>query len=293
MMRRTNFVCLLAIAILLPLVRARRAHALLAANGFLRIPERHRQGSGRPQRRKAAARAEIRLLRRSESRLSVGVAPGFPRPGSMRPAVPMPRCCDLTTRENRRPYSNPRSSPRKRLHSTPRTISTWERRRTAKSTRSLPTARKACSSSPRQNTSGRLAVDPQGDLFVATGDTGEVFVVTPDGKGQLFYQSHERHARSLAFDSKGNLLIGTEPDGLVLRVEITRKNPKAAPEAGSAFVVYETNKAEVTSLVTDADGNIYAASIGEKSTLAGNPAHSAGPGASDDHGDRHRGAAAP
>jgi hypothetical protein len=116
-----------------------------------------------------------------------------------------------------------------------------------------------------------LAVDPQGALYVATGDTGEVFVVTPDGKGQLFYQSRERHARSLAFDSKGNLLIGTEPDGLIVRVEIARKSPKAAPEAASSFVVYETNKAEVTSLVTDADGNIYAASIGDKSRSPGIP----------------------
>src|SRR5271170_6076866 len=116
-----------------------------------------------------------------------------------------------------------------------------------------------------------LAVDPQGALYVATGDTGEVFVVTPDGKGQLLYQSRERHARSLAFDSKGDLLIGTEPDGLIVRVEIARKTPKAAPEAGSSFVVYETNKAEVTSLVTDADGNIYAASIGDKSRAPGIP----------------------
>src|SRR5208282_5433743 len=91
-----------------------------------------------------------------------------------------------------------------------------------------------------------LAFDSQGMLFVATGDTGEVFVVSPDGKGRLFYQSRERHARSLALDSKGNLLIGTEPDGLVVRVEISRKNAKAAPDAGASFVVYETNKAEVT-----------------------------------------------
>ena len=116
-----------------------------------------------------------------------------------------------------------------------------------------------------------LAVDAQGALYVATGDTGEVFVVTPDGQGQVFYRSRERHARSLAFDSKGNLLIGTEPDGLLVRVEITRKSPKAGPEAGSSFVVYETNKAEVTSLVSDADGNIYAASIGDKSRSQGAP----------------------
>ncbi|MDR3722713.1 MAG: hypothetical protein P4L00_14035 [Candidatus Acidoferrales bacterium] len=116
-----------------------------------------------------------------------------------------------------------------------------------------------------------LAVDSQGALYVATGDTGRVFVVTPDGKGQIFYQSRERHARSLAFDSKGNLLIGTEPDGLVVRVEIVRKSPKASPEAGTSFVVYETNKAEVTSLVAGADGNIYAASVGDKVRSPGIP----------------------
>ena len=109
-----------------------------------------------------------------------------------------------------------------------------------------------------------LAVDSQGALFVATGDTGEVFVVTPDGKGQLFYQSKERHARSLAFDSKGNLLIGTEPDGLILRVKIVRTNAGSFPAAAEPFVMYETNKAEVTSLISDAGGNIYASSIGEK-----------------------------
>jgi hypothetical protein len=104
---------------------------------------------------------------------------------------------------------------------------------------------------------------------VATGDKGQVFVVTPAGKGQLFYQSDERHARSLAFDTKGNLLIGTEPDGLIMRIEITRKNANAAPEAGSAFVIYETDKKEVTSLLEDPAGNLYAASVGDKTRTPG------------------------
>jgi WD40 repeat protein len=130
-----------------------------------------------------------------------------------------------------------------------------------------PDGKKSVFFEPRTKYIWALAVDAQGALFVATGDAGQVFVVTPDGKGQLFYQSRERHARSLAFDSKGNLLIGTEPDGLIVRVEIARHTPKAAPEAGASFVVYETNKSEVTSLVTDPEGNIYAASIGEKSRV--------------------------
>ena len=117
-----------------------------------------------------------------------------------------------------------------------------------------------------------LALDAQGTLFVGTGDKGEIFAVTPDGKGQLFYQSDERHARSLAFDAKGNLLVGTDPDGLVLRIEIARatgapagsKDSQAPPKAGASFVVYETDKKEVTSLLADSSGNLYAAAIGEK-----------------------------
>src|ERR1700677_1679812 len=109
-----------------------------------------------------------------------------------------------------------------------------------------------------------LALDTQGTMFVGTGDKGEIYAVAPDGKGQLFYQSDERHARSLAFDAKGNLLVGTDPDGLILRIEPVRKSPGGAPQAGQTFVIYETNKKEVTSLIADASGTIYAASIGEK-----------------------------
>ncbi|MBZ5695274.1 MAG: hypothetical protein LAN36_07920 [Acidobacteriia bacterium] len=134
-----------------------------------------------------------------------------------------------------------------------------------------PDGKKSVFFEPKTKYIWAMAVDSQGALFVATGDTGEIFVVTPDGKGQLFYQSRERHARSLAFDSKGNLLVGTEPDGLVLRIAIVRKAPRAVPEAGTPFVLYEMNKAEVTSLVADPDGNIYAASIGEKFRRPGVP----------------------
>ncbi|MGH9683060.1 MAG: hypothetical protein ACRD4S_05560 [Candidatus Acidiferrales bacterium] len=134
-----------------------------------------------------------------------------------------------------------------------------------------PDGQKSVFFEPKTKYIWALAVDSKGVLFVATGDTGKVFAVTPDGEGKLFYQSDERHARSLAFDSKGNLLIGTDPDGLIVRVEIVRKNTQAAPEAGAPFVIYETNKKEVTSLLADASGNLYAASIGEKQRPAAVP----------------------
>jgi hypothetical protein len=109
-----------------------------------------------------------------------------------------------------------------------------------------------------------LAFDSEGILYVATGDTGEVFAVTPDGKGELFYKSDERHIRSLVFDKDGHLLLGTEPDGLIMRVEVKRQGGGKPPTAGSAFVIYETAGREVTSLVVDKNGNTYASSIGEK-----------------------------
>jgi WD40 repeat protein len=115
-----------------------------------------------------------------------------------------------------------------------------------------------------------LVIDAQGNLFVGTGDKGEVFVVSKEGQGELFYKSEERHARSLAFDSKGNLLIGTEPNGLIVRVDVQR-NPHTSPKAGAAFVIYETDRKEVTSLLTGPSGDIFVASVGEKPRTTSTP----------------------
>jgi hypothetical protein len=131
-----------------------------------------------------------------------------------------------------------------------------------------PDGQKSVFFEPKTKYIWALALDSHGTLFVGTGDKGEVFAVGADGKGQLFYKTDERHARSLALDDKGNLLVGTDPDGLILRVDVTTKNGAAAPVAAHAFVLYETDKKEVTALLDDAKGNIYAAAIGEKPKTA-------------------------
>jgi len=101
-----------------------------------------------------------------------------------------------------------------------------------------------------------LAFDSAGTLYVATGDKGEIFTVSPDGKGQLFFKTEETHVRALAFDARGSLVVGTDPSGLILRVE---KGPTPR-----GFVLYETSRKEITSLLADKGGNLYAAAIGEK-----------------------------
>jgi hypothetical protein len=58
----------------------------------------------------------------------------------------------------------------------------------------------------------------------------------------------------MAFDDAGNIIVGTEPSGLVIRVT----------PAGEGFVLYQTNKREVTAVAVN-KGLIYATSVGNKS----------------------------
>ena len=58
----------------------------------------------------------------------------------------------------------------------------------------------------------------------------------------------------MAVDGKGNLIVGTEPGGLVLRVS----------PAGEGFVLYQMPKKEVTAVAVAPDGAIYAAAVGTR-----------------------------
>ena len=110
-----------------------------------------------------------------------------------------------------------------------------------------------------------LLLDKAGNLFVATGDHGEIYKVTPRGDHSLFFKSDETHIRVLALDPKGNLIAGTDGSGLVYRIS----------PAGEGFVLYSAPKKEITALTLDRNGNIYAAGVGEKKTGSGNISSSA------------------
>src|SRR5580693_7956286 len=47
-----------------------------------------------------------------------------------------------------------------------------------------------------------LALDRGGNLYVATGDHGEIYRVTPKGEHSVFFKSDETHIRVLAFDAQ-------------------------------------------------------------------------------------------
>lgn len=115
-----------------------------------------------------------------------------------------------------------------------------------------------------------LALDSQGRLYVATGDSGQIFRVDAEGKGSPFFKSDEAHIRVLAFDPQGNLIAGSDGSGLVYRI---------SPE-GQAFVLYSAAKKEITALAVDPQGNIFAAGVGEKPKGSKQPADSSVPGSS-------------
>ncbi|HEV2395447.1 MAG TPA: hypothetical protein VGS27_00715 [Candidatus Sulfotelmatobacter sp.] len=104
-----------------------------------------------------------------------------------------------------------------------------------------------------------LALDKSGNLYVATGDRGEIYKVTANGEHSLFFKSDETHIRALALDSQGNLIAGTDGSGLVYRIS----------PAGEGFVLYSAPKKEITALALDREGNIYAAAVGEKRANSG------------------------
>ena len=106
-----------------------------------------------------------------------------------------------------------------------------------------------------------IVLDSAGNLYVATGDRGEVFKVTPAGQHTLFFKSDEVHIRVLAVDAKGNVIAGSDGSGLIYRI---------AP-GGEAFVLYSAPKKEITSLAIDSAGNIYAAGAGEKRASSTTP----------------------
>ena len=99
-----------------------------------------------------------------------------------------------------------------------------------------------------------LTFDSSGNLYVATGDHGEIYRVTPKGEHSVFFKSDEAHIRVLAMDAKGNLIAGSDGSGLVYQIK----------PSGEGFVLYSAPKKEITALAIDKAGNIYAAGVGEK-----------------------------
>ncbi|WP_394766666.1 hypothetical protein [uncultured Paludibaculum sp.] len=97
-----------------------------------------------------------------------------------------------------------------------------------------------------------ITVAPDGAVYVATGDQGRVWRVSPDGRGEVWYETGQTHVTALAVDANGRLLAGTEPNGILFRIEGRDK----------AFVLYDSSLPEIRSIVPAPDGSVYIAALG-------------------------------
>ena len=103
-----------------------------------------------------------------------------------------------------------------------------------------------------------MTFDSAGRLYIATGGPGAVYRVIAGQTGarwEEFFKSDEAHIRCLAWDTKGNLIAGSDGSGLVYQI-----NPQ-----GKGYVLFEAPKREITAVAVAANGTIYAASVGDKS----------------------------
>ena len=107
-----------------------------------------------------------------------------------------------------------------------------------------------------------LAFDARGALYIATGGPAAIYRVDVSGaprsaakaKPELFFSSDEQHIRCLLFEPSGNLIAGSDGDGLVYRIA----------KDGKGIVIYDSPKREVTALAEAPDGRLYVSAVGEK-----------------------------
>lgn len=101
-----------------------------------------------------------------------------------------------------------------------------------------------------------LAVLNDGSLAVGTGDNGKLYRVRAAGakpESSLLIATNQTHVISLAVTAQGDLIAGTDPGGLVLRI---------SPE-GKAFALFDAHLREIHALAPAADGSIYALALSD------------------------------
>jgi hypothetical protein len=99
--------------------------------------------------------------------------------------------------------------------------------------------------------------DKHGNLFVATGDEGKLYKVTPEGKATVAYASSDSQIFCLALGPDGSIYGGTGPKGLIVCV----------PPHGKAKIIAEDLDNYVWCLAFDPDTKTLFAGTGPKGRI--------------------------
>lgn len=102
-----------------------------------------------------------------------------------------------------------------------------------------------------------LARRADGALLVATGTHGKLYRVDGKGHGEVAFESHDAHLRSLVALPGGDVLVGTAGQGLIVRLD----------RAGRAQTLFDADEPEVVALAAAPDGTCYAAAVASEASL--------------------------
>ena len=117
-----------------------------------------------------------------------------------------------------------------------------------------------------------LAVLPDGTLAVGTGDQGKIYRVRGPGakaEDSLLADINETNVITLVVDGRGELIAGTDPGGLVLRI---------GPD-GRVFALLDSPLREIHALAVSPNGTIYALALGDAASSAARPSTPTSPSA--------------
>ncbi|MFI5379421.1 MAG: Ig-like domain-containing protein [Tepidisphaerales bacterium] len=96
----------------------------------------------------------------------------------------------------------------------------------------------------------QLVQTPDGMIYAATGPKGQLYQLKADGPSEVIFSCDEHNLLSMVSDGKDTLYIGTDPNGLVYKINRKSKD---------IFVLFDSSEPEIGALLLDAKGNLYVA----------------------------------
>src|SRR5215207_2336467 len=104
-----------------------------------------------------------------------------------------------------------------------------------------------------------------GTIYAATGPDGQLYAIKPGGGHDLLLDTDENNLLCMTSDGGDLLYVGTDPHGLVYRVNRKTKD---------IYVMHDAPESEISALVRDKAGNLYASTA--EATPAGGEEEPAG-----------------